>query len=53
MGKPEIDKIKDYYNLTNREKQISADNLNYIFRGTIGTVTPDQITPAVAKASDF
>ena len=53
MGKPEIDKIKDYYNLTDREKQISADNLNYIFRGTIGTVTPDQITPAVAKASDF
>ena len=53
MGKPEIDKIKDYDNLTDKEKQLSADNLNYIFRGTIGVVTPNQITPAVAKASDF
>lgn len=53
MEKPEIDKIKDYDNLTDKEKQLSADNLNYIFRGTIGVVTPNQITPAVAKASDF
>lgn len=53
MSKKEIDKIKDYYNLTDEEKQLSANNLNYIFKGTIGYVTPDQITPAVAKASDF
>lgn len=41
MGKPEIDKIKDYDNLTDKEKQFSAGNLNYIFRGTIGVVTPN------------
>jgi hypothetical protein len=53
MSKSEIDKIKDYYNLTDQEKQLCADNLNYIFKGTIGYVTQDQVTPAVAKASDF
>lgn len=34
-------------------RQFHADALNRIFRGTIGYITEDQITPEVAKASQF
>lgn len=34
-------------------RQCHADALNRIFRGSIGTITESQITPEIAKASDF
>ena len=43
----------DYNNLSQEVKRYYADLLNFIFRGTIGTVQAYQVTPNVAKAGDF
>jgi hypothetical protein len=34
-------------------RKFHADSLNRIFRGTIGIITESQITPEIAKASQF
>ena len=51
IGRPNYH--KDYSNLTPEAKQYYADILNYIFKGTIGIVRANQITPNAARAGDF